>query len=112
MDLPKECNQEAAEVEENVHILQEEITVSNNFPKTEEINVSQLCSHMLQNRKTLCKWRTVLSSRQLEGTQKRLSFFSCLTQVKASLCKGSYVFLLCVLWTSNTKQNLSRLGPL
>ncbi|XP_065487674.1 protein ELYS-like isoform X1 [Caloenas nicobarica] len=39
LDLPKECNLEAAEAEENVHFLQEEITVSNNLPKTEEINV-------------------------------------------------------------------------
>uniref|UniRef100_A0A8C8A633 AT-hook containing transcription factor 1 n=1 Tax=Otus sunia TaxID=257818 RepID=A0A8C8A633_9STRI len=39
VDLPKEHNPEAAEVEENVHFLQEEISVSNNLPKTEEINV-------------------------------------------------------------------------
>uniref|UniRef100_A0A8D0FV95 AT-hook containing transcription factor 1 n=1 Tax=Strix occidentalis caurina TaxID=311401 RepID=A0A8D0FV95_STROC len=39
VDLPKEHNLEAAEVEENVPFLQEEITVSNNLPKTEEINV-------------------------------------------------------------------------
>ncbi|NWH56884.1 ELYS protein, partial [Geococcyx californianus] len=37
--LSKEHNQEAAEVEENVPSLQEEITVSKNLPRTEEINV-------------------------------------------------------------------------
>lgn len=50
VDLPKEHNLEAAEVEENVPFLQEEITVSNSLPKTEEINVSKLFSHVLQNR--------------------------------------------------------------
>ncbi|KAM6082848.1 protein ELYS [Chlamydotis macqueenii] len=39
VDLPKERNLEAAEVEENVPFLQEEITVSQNLHKTEEINV-------------------------------------------------------------------------
>ncbi|XP_075002695.1 protein ELYS-like isoform X2 [Calonectris borealis] len=39
MDLPKERNLEAAEVEENVPFPQEEITVSNSLPKTVEINV-------------------------------------------------------------------------
>lgn len=43
VDLPEECNPEAAEVEE--------VSVSNNPPKTEEINVSKLFSHFLQNRK-------------------------------------------------------------
>ncbi|KAM6407340.1 LOW QUALITY PROTEIN: protein ELYS-like [Pluvialis apricaria] len=41
MDLCRECNQEAAEVEESVPFLQEERTVSNSFPKTEEMNVSE-----------------------------------------------------------------------
>ncbi|XP_009944317.1 PREDICTED: protein ELYS-like, partial [Leptosomus discolor] len=39
VDLPKERNLEAADVEENVPFLQEEITVSNNLPKTKEKNV-------------------------------------------------------------------------
>ncbi|XP_074436040.1 protein ELYS-like [Larus michahellis] len=39
VDLPEEQNQEAAEVEENVPFLQEEITLSLNLPKTEETNV-------------------------------------------------------------------------
>ncbi|XP_042645486.1 protein ELYS isoform X2 [Tyto alba] len=39
VDLPEECNLEAAEVEENVPFPQEEIMVSNSLPKTEEINV-------------------------------------------------------------------------
>ncbi|KAM6207601.1 protein ELYS [Sarcoramphus papa] len=39
VDLLKERNLEAAEVEENVPFPQEEITVSNNLPKTEELNV-------------------------------------------------------------------------
>lgn len=43
VDLPEECNPKAAEVEED--------HVSNNPPKTEEINVSKLFSHFLQNRK-------------------------------------------------------------
>lgn len=43
VDLPEECNSEAAEVEE--------VPVSNNLPKTEEINVSKLFSYFLQNRK-------------------------------------------------------------
>lgn len=51
VDLPEEQNQEAAEVEENVPFLQEEITLSLNLPKTEEMNVSKLFSHFLQNRK-------------------------------------------------------------
>lgn len=52
--LPEECNQEAAEVEENVPFPQEDVTGSNSLPKTEEISVSKLW-------KTLCKLRTVLS---------------------------------------------------
>ncbi|KAM9298630.1 protein ELYS isoform 2-T3 [Morus bassanus] len=39
VDLPKEHKLEAAEVEENVAFPQEEITVSNSLPETEEINV-------------------------------------------------------------------------
>ncbi|XP_063184957.1 protein ELYS-like [Chroicocephalus ridibundus] len=39
VDLPEEQNQEAAEVEENVPFLQEEITLSLNLPKTEETTV-------------------------------------------------------------------------
>ncbi|XP_010187113.1 PREDICTED: protein ELYS [Mesitornis unicolor] len=39
VDLPEECKLEAAEVEENVPFLQKETAVSNNLPKTEEINV-------------------------------------------------------------------------
>ncbi|XP_053918044.1 protein ELYS isoform X2 [Cuculus canorus] len=39
VDLPKKHNIEAAEVEENVPSVQKEVTVSNNLPKTEEINV-------------------------------------------------------------------------
>lgn len=42
VDLPKERNLEAAEVEESVPILQKELTDSNNLPKTEEIKVSEL----------------------------------------------------------------------
>lgn len=53
VDLPKEHNLEAAEAEENVHFLQEEITVSNNLPKTEEINVSKLFSHLYKIENTL-----------------------------------------------------------
>ncbi|NXU59341.1 ELYS protein, partial [Turnix velox] len=37
--VPNEYNHEASEVEENLPCLQEEITVSNNLPKTEEINM-------------------------------------------------------------------------
>lgn len=51
LDLPKEHNLEAAEAEENVHFLQEEITVSNNLPKTEEMNVSKLFPHFLPKKK-------------------------------------------------------------
>ncbi|XP_010075134.1 PREDICTED: protein ELYS [Pterocles gutturalis] len=39
VDLPKEHNREAAEAEENLPFLQEERTVSNSLPKTEEVNV-------------------------------------------------------------------------
>ncbi|KAM7118023.1 LOW QUALITY PROTEIN: protein ELYS-like [Ciconia maguari] len=39
VDLPEERNREAAEVEENVPFPQEERTVSNSLPKTEEIHV-------------------------------------------------------------------------
>ncbi|KAM6085655.1 protein ELYS-like isoform 1-T2 [Theristicus caerulescens] len=39
VDLPKEHDLEAAEVEENVPLPQEETAVSNNLPKTEEMNV-------------------------------------------------------------------------
>ncbi|XP_063184961.1 protein ELYS-like, partial [Chroicocephalus ridibundus] len=39
VDLPEDQNQEAAEVEENVPFLQEEITLSLNLPKTEETTV-------------------------------------------------------------------------
>ncbi|XP_009869901.1 PREDICTED: LOW QUALITY PROTEIN: protein ELYS [Apaloderma vittatum] len=38
VDLPEEHNLEAAEVEENVPLPQEDRTLSNNLPKTEEIN--------------------------------------------------------------------------
>ncbi|KAM6324531.1 protein ELYS [Aegotheles albertisi] len=41
VDLPKEHNLEAAEVEENVAFLPQEITVSNSLPKTEESNVTE-----------------------------------------------------------------------
>ncbi|NWS68169.1 ELYS protein, partial [Crotophaga sulcirostris] len=41
VDLPKEHNPEAAEVEENLPSLQEETTVSNNLTRTEEINVTE-----------------------------------------------------------------------
>lgn len=51
VDLPTEGNLEAAEVEENLPFPQEEMTISNNLPKTEEINVSKLFLHFLQNRK-------------------------------------------------------------
>lgn len=54
VDLPKECNQEEAEVEENIPFPQEDTTGSNNLPKTEEMSVSKLW-------KTLCKLRTILS---------------------------------------------------
>lgn len=47
VDLPKEPNLEAAEVEAEVPSSQEEITVSNILPKTEEINVSKLFSPFL-----------------------------------------------------------------
>ncbi|XP_068251986.1 protein ELYS-like [Nyctibius grandis] len=39
VDLPKERNLEAAEVEENVPFPQEERTVSNNLPQTKKINI-------------------------------------------------------------------------
>ncbi|KFO91914.1 Protein ELYS, partial [Buceros rhinoceros silvestris] len=39
VDLPEECNQEAAEVEENVPFPQEDVTGSNSLPKTEEMSV-------------------------------------------------------------------------
>ncbi|XP_008935120.1 PREDICTED: protein ELYS [Merops nubicus] len=39
VDLPKECNLEAAEVEGEVPFLKEEITASNNLPKHEDSNV-------------------------------------------------------------------------
>uniref|UniRef100_A0A8C6YSR1 AT-hook containing transcription factor 1 n=1 Tax=Nothoprocta perdicaria TaxID=30464 RepID=A0A8C6YSR1_NOTPE len=39
VNLPKECNLEEAEVEENVSFPQEETPASNNLPKTEEIHV-------------------------------------------------------------------------
>lgn len=51
VDLPEECNPEATEAEE--------VPVSNNPPKTEEINVSKLFSRFLHNR-TVCKLRTDL----------------------------------------------------
>lgn len=51
VDLPEECNPEAAEAEE--------VPVSYNPPKTEEINVSKLFSQFLHNR-TVCKLRTDL----------------------------------------------------
>ena len=51
VDLPKEHNLEAAEAEENVAFPQEERTVSNNLPKTDDFNVSKLFSHFLQNRR-------------------------------------------------------------
>lgn len=47
VDLPEVCNPEAADVEE--------VPVSNNPPKTEEINVSKLFYHCLQNRKQFAK---------------------------------------------------------
>lgn len=53
VDLPEERNPEAAEDEGNVPFPQEEVTVCNNLPKTEEINVSKLFSHFLQKRKHL-----------------------------------------------------------
>uniref|UniRef100_A0A8D2M5H5 AT hook containing transcription factor 1 n=1 Tax=Zonotrichia albicollis TaxID=44394 RepID=A0A8D2M5H5_ZONAL len=51
VDLAEECNPEAAEAEE--------VPVSSNPPKTEEINVSKLFSHFPHNR-TVCKLRPVL----------------------------------------------------
>lgn len=42
VDLPKESNLEAAEVE----VTQEERTVSSNLSKTEKINVSELFSYL------------------------------------------------------------------
>lgn len=53
VDLPKEHNLEAAEAEENVRFLQEEITVSNSLPKTKEMNVSKLFSHPYKIENTL-----------------------------------------------------------
>ncbi|XP_010165527.1 protein ELYS, partial [Antrostomus carolinensis] len=41
VDLPEERNLEAAEVEENVPFPQEELTNSNNLPKSEEIHVTE-----------------------------------------------------------------------
>lgn len=49
VDLPEERNLD--EIEENLPFVQEEMHVSNNLPKPEEIHVSELVSHFLQNRK-------------------------------------------------------------
>lgn len=62
VDLPGECNPEV-----------EEGPVSSSPPKSEEINVSKLFSHFLQNRKL----RTDMFYGQLGDTQKYVFFLSC-----------------------------------
>lgn len=55
VDFPEERNLDEAE---DLPFVQEEMHVSNNLPKTEEIHVSELLSHFLQN---TANFRTVLS---------------------------------------------------
>lgn len=50
VDVPEELNLEN-EAEVNASFPQEEMHNSNNLPKTEEMNVSELFSHFLQSRK-------------------------------------------------------------
>lgn len=81
VDLPEERNLD--EIEENLPFAQEEMHVSNNLPKTEEIDVSELVSYFLQNRK--CSKFQDSRVLELKGTQEHLSFLSLLTQVNLTM---------------------------